>query len=142
VPVHTAWDLGHRHSTAIWFFQMVGPEVRIIDFYENHGQYADHYCGVVSARGYLQGKDFVPHDARVHEWGTGKTRLETSIALGRKPVLVPEHKIEDGINAAHMMLKRAWFDEVKCAPGLEALRQHRVDYDEKTRSFKKTAKED
>jgi phage terminase large subunit len=38
VPVHTAWDLGHRHSTAIWFFQVVGPEVRIIDFYENHGQ--------------------------------------------------------------------------------------------------------
>ena len=33
-------------------------------------------------------KDFVPHDARVHEWGTGKTRLETLIALGRKPVLV------------------------------------------------------
>jgi hypothetical protein len=93
VPVHTAWDIGHRHSTAIWFFQVVGPEVRIIDFYD-HGQYADHYCSVVSARGYLQGKDFVPHDARVHEWGTGKTRLETLIALGRKPVLVPEHKVE------------------------------------------------
>jgi phage terminase large subunit len=111
VPVHTAWDLGHRHSTAIWFFQMVGPEVRIIDFYENHGQYADHYCSVVSARGYRQGKDFVLHDARVHEWGTGKTRLETLIALGRNPVLVPDHKVEDGINAAHLMSKRVWFDE-------------------------------
>jgi phage terminase large subunit len=65
-------------STAIWFFQVIGPEVRIIDFYENHGQYADHYCGVV------------PHDARVHERGTGKTRLDTLIALGRKPVLVPD----------------------------------------------------
>ena len=42
VPVHTAWDIGHRHSTAIWFFQVAGPDVRIIDFYENHGQYADH----------------------------------------------------------------------------------------------------
>jgi hypothetical protein len=73
--------------------------VRIIDFYENHGQYADHYCSVVSARGYLQGKDIVPYDARVHEWGTGKTRLETLIALGGKPVLVPDHKVEDGINA-------------------------------------------
>ena len=116
--------------------------MRIIDFYENHGQYADHYCGVVSARGYLQGKDFVPHDARVHEWGTGKTRLETLIALGRKPVLVPEHKIEDGINAGHEMFKRVWFDEARCAPGLETLRQHRVDYNEKTRAFKKTVKED
>ena len=121
---------------------MIGPEVRVIDFYENHGQHADHYCGVVSARGYLQGKDFVPHDAKVHEWGTGKTQLETLIALGRKPVLVPEHKIEDGINAAHMMFKRVWFDEAKCAAGLEALRQYRCDYDEKLRAFKKTPKED
>ena len=82
------------------------PEVRIVDFYEDHGQYADHYCSVVSARGYRQGNDYVPHDARVHEWGTGKTRLETLIALGRKPVLVPDHKVEDGINAAHLMFKR------------------------------------
>jgi phage terminase large subunit len=34
------------------------------------------------------------------------------------------------------------FDEARCAPGLEALRQYRVDYDEKLRSFKKTPKED
>src|ERR1700730_1941841 len=34
IPVHTAWDLGHRHSTAIWFFHVVGPEVRVIDFDE------------------------------------------------------------------------------------------------------------
>jgi phage terminase large subunit len=64
------------------------------------------------------------------------------IALGRKPVIVPEHKIKDGINTAHLMFKRVWFNEAKCAPGLEALRQHRVDYHEKTRAFKKTAKED
>jgi phage terminase large subunit len=56
--------------------------------------------------------------------------------------LAGSRRFEDGINAAHLMFKRAWFDEVKCAPGLEALRQHRVDYDEKTRAFKKTAKED
>jgi phage terminase large subunit len=58
------------------------------------------------------------------------------IALGRKPQLVPEHKIEDGVNAAHMMFKRVWFDEVRCAPGLEALRQYRVDYDEKLRAYR------
>jgi hypothetical protein len=96
----------------------------------------------VSARAYRQGNDYVPHDARVHERGTGKTRLETLIALGRKPVLVPEHKIEDGINAGHEIFKRVWFDESRCAPGLEALRQYRVDYDEKLRPFKKTPKED
>ena len=56
--------------------------------------------------------------------------------------LVLDHKIEDGINAAHMMFKCIWFDEARCAPGLEALRQYRVDYDEKARAFKTTPKED
>ena len=76
---------------------------------------------IVAARGYLQGIDYVPHDARVH--GTGKTRLETLIARGRKPQVVAEHKIEDGINAAHLLFERAWFDETRCAAGLECLRQ-------------------
>jgi hypothetical protein len=82
-----------------------------------------------------------PRKAFPGEW-RDTARLETLIALGRKPQLVPEHKIEDGVNAVHMLFPRAWFDEAKCAPGLEALRQHRVDCDEKTRAFKKTAKED
>ena len=44
-------------------------------------------------------------------------------------MLVPDPKVEDGINAAHMMSKRVWFDEARCAQGFEAFRQHRVDYD-------------
>jgi hypothetical protein len=35
--VYTAWDLGIGDSTAIWFAQTIGREVRIIDFYENSG---------------------------------------------------------------------------------------------------------
>ncbi len=142
VPVHTAWDLGHRHSTAIWFFQVVGAEIRVIDFYMNNGKYADHYCAELNARPYEYGSDYVPHDAKVHEWGTGKTRIETLQSLGRRPVLIPEHKIEDGQNAVHLMLERTWFDANRCKAGLEALRQHRVDYDEKNAAFKKSPKED
>ena len=32
--VDTAWDLGVGDSTAIWFSQSVGREVRLIDYYE------------------------------------------------------------------------------------------------------------
>jgi hypothetical protein len=32
--VWTFWDLGIRDSTAIWFVQVVGREIRIIDYYE------------------------------------------------------------------------------------------------------------
>ena len=32
VPVHTAWDLGFGDSTAIWFFQICGKEIHVIDY--------------------------------------------------------------------------------------------------------------
>src|SRR5215831_6175534 len=33
VPVHTAWDLGHSDQTAIWMFQRVGFEHRLVDYF-------------------------------------------------------------------------------------------------------------
>jgi phage terminase large subunit len=142
LPVQTAWDLGHRDSTAIWFFQTVGSEIRVIDFYENHGQGLPHYASVLASKGYRYSDDWVPHDAKVHELGTGKTRIETLISLGRNPKLVADHEVIDGINAARMTLPVCWFDKYRCADGIEALRQYRTEFDEKVRAFKKTPRHD
>lgn len=138
LPVHTAWDLGIGDSMAIWFFQITGKEIRIIDHYESHGHGLPHYAGVLAAKPYRYGVDWVPHDAKVRELGTGKTRLETLDSLGRKPKLVPGHKVDDGINAARLTLSHCWFDAHNCKDGLEALRQYRADFDEKARTFKST----
>jgi len=142
LPVHTAWDLGIGDSTAIWFFQVVGSEIRVIDHYEAHGQGLPHYAGVLAAKGYRYGEDYVPHDAKVRELGTGRTRIETLQQLGRNPKLVPQHKIMDGINAARLSMPVVWFDRFKCADGIEALRQYRADFDEKTRAFKDAPRHD
>lgn len=141
VPVHTAWDLGIGDSTAIWCFQMVGGEIRFVDFYEAHGQPLAHYAAELKARGY-HGDDWVPHDAKVRELSTGRTRVETLQQLQRKPRLVPDHKVEDGINAARVSFPRMWFDETRCKYGLEALRQYRTEFDEKAKVFKNAPKHD
>jgi phage terminase large subunit len=135
LPVHCAWDLGIGDSTSIWLAQFVGSEIRVIDFYENDSQPLSHYAEILAGKGYRYGSDFVPHDAKVRELGTGKTRVETLAELGRKPALVPNATIEDGINAVRVVMPRCWFDRSKCAVGLEALRQYRRDYDEKKRNF-------
>jgi len=142
LPVYTAWDLGIGDSTAIWFFQVAGNEVRFIDHYESHNQPLAHYVAVCKAKPYKYADDWVPHDAKVRELGTGRTRVETLKELGCKPRLVPNHKIEDGINACRVNFTRFWFDEVKCRYGLEALRQYRSDYDDKLKTFKNTPKHD
>jgi hypothetical protein len=58
------------------------------------------------------------------------------------PRLVPNHKVEDGINAARVGFPRFWFDQTKCKYGLEALRQYRTEFDEKLKVFKNTPKHD
>jgi len=142
LPVHTAWDLGIGDSTAIWMFQVVASEIRVIGHYEAHGHGLAHYAAVLSALKYRWGDDWVPHDAKVRELGTGRTRIETLQELGRKPKLVPNHKIGDGINAARLTMPIVWFDRFKCADGIEALRQYRADFDEKTRAFKDAPRHD
>ena len=130
LPVHTAWDLGIGDSTAIWFFQVAGNEIRVIDFYESTGQGLPHYAAVLATKGYAYGFDWVPHDAKVRELGTGRTRVETLKALGRKPKLVPGHTLMDGINAVRETLPTCWFDAEKTDYGLDALRQYRSEYKE------------
>lgn len=142
LPVHTSWDLGIGDSTAIWFFQIAPGELRIIDCYENHGQPLKHYVAEIEARGYQQGDDWLPHDAKVRSLETGRTRAETLLALGRKPRIAPQQKLMDGINAVRMVLPVCWFDQDKCRDGIEALRHYRTEYDERTKSFKDNPRHD
>jgi hypothetical protein len=50
--------------------------------------------------------------------------------------------VEDGINAARLAFSRIWFDRDRCAAGLEALRQYRADFDERTKAFKDRPRHD
>jgi phage terminase large subunit len=136
LPVHTAWDLGIGDSTAIWFFQVVGAELHVIDYYEASGYGLKHYASVLSARGYNFGTEYLPHDGWAKEMGTGRSRVETlNEMLNRFPHRVPQQSVNDGINAARITLGKTWFDAAKCYDGLEALRAYRADYDEKAKVF-------
>jgi hypothetical protein len=128
--VWTAWDLGIRDATAIWFAQVVGREIRIIDYYEAAGVDLGHYVREINAKPYVYAGHIVPHDAQARELGTGKSRLEVLESLGLKTItLAPLHRIEDGINAVRVFIPKCWLDEQKCRRGLDALKLYRSDYD-------------
>lgn len=136
LKVHTAWDLGVGDSTAIWFVQQSGKEIRIIDYYESSGVGLDHYAKVLGGKQYVYGDHILPHDVQVKDLGTGRSREETLRSLGISPKIIPAQSVEDGINAARLVIPRCWFDADKCKRGIEALRQYRRDYDEKLKNFK------
>ncbi len=135
VPVHTAWDLGIGDSTAIWFAQQVGKEVRIVDYYEASGVGLDHYAKVLQAKGFVWGDHIVPHDASVRELGSGKSRIETLAALGIKVRIAPRLGVDDGINAARLLLARCWFDKSRTVDGVELLKQYRRAWNEERKCF-------
>ncbi len=137
-PVYTAWDLGVRDSTAIWFFQPLAGGVNVVDYYEASGVGVDHYAEVVRGKPYKMGPCLVPHDAKVKEWGSGRTRVEIMQGLGLKPELVPDHRLMDGIQAGRTTIPLARFDRAKCADGIEALKQYRAEYDEERKVLKPT----
>lgn len=145
-PVLTAWDLGVRDSTAIWFFQPLAGGLHVVDFYEASGVGLDHYADVLRERarerGYRLGPCLVPHDAKVKEWGSGRTRLEQMEALQLEPQIVPDHRLMDGIGAARETLARVRFDRARCADGIEALKQYRADYDETMKVLKPVPRHD
>jgi hypothetical protein len=135
--VYTAWDLGISDSTAIWFAQMVGREIHLVDYYEASGVDLGHYVRELNRRDYVYGGHILPFDAQARELGTGKTRLEVLESLGlRQTTIAVQHRVEDGINAVRTILPRCWFDVRKCTRGVDALKLYRAEYDDKLQTLR------
>lgn len=139
-PVHRSWDIGVRDDTSIWWWQAVGSQVYVLDCYTNSGVGVDHYASVIEQRrathGWQDGTDYVPHDARVKEWGTGRTRVETMLSLGLKPQVVSQAGLLDGINATRQTLTRCVFHPRTEEQGISALEQYRREWDDDRKVFR------
>lgn len=136
VPVYTAWDLGFNDTTSIWFYQLVGTEIHVIDYIEDSGKGLEFYVNAINSRNYLIDRHFLPHDANVHDLGSGKTRIETlrELGIGRTEVL-EKLPVDDRISATRLTIPRCWFNGVKCEDGLASLRNYQKKWDDKRQCF-------
>lgn len=163
-PVFTGWDLGYDDDTAIWWYQVIGGEVRLLEYYYNNGKSVDHYCSqllgvdvtidVVNGKlkvaygqpidelkhrtYYNYGSINVPHDAKAKTLAAqGKSIQEQlSVVFGWSKVrVIPTLSIEDGIQATRKLLGRAYID-TGCEEGIEAVRQYHREWDDSKKMFK------
>lgn len=143
IPVHTAWDFGHGANMAVWCFQILpGPWIHLVDFVSEPGWYFADYLKDVNHRGY-HGIDYVPHDAAVPDFTSGRTRIQLMIDAGRKPAEpIPAMNVDEGINAAKLTLPKCRFAADTCAMGIEGLQQYRQEYDAKLKVFRNTPRHD
>lgn len=140
-PVNTAWDLGRTDATAIWFYQIVSGEIRVIDYYEANLKEIPEYAAVIRKKAkegkYRYATHWLPHDAKPKRLGMGGKSIMQQLQdenIGRMQI-IPRQDIQDGIQAARATLPKVFFHKTNCEVGLEALRSYHYEYDEDKKIF-------
>lgn len=137
-PVVSAWDLGMSDSTAIWTMQMCGREPHILGFYQESGRDLSHFVEWLSKLPYANrfGAHLLPHDSKVRELGTGKTRIESLRGMGMRNLkIVPKLPKDQQIEAGRQLLPKCWFNEESTADGRKALRNYSFAFDQKRKVY-------
>jgi hypothetical protein len=145
----TAWDLGYSDDTAIWWFQVVYGELRILDYHSSNGHQVSYYTDLLNSKerefGYKYGNHYLPHDARAKTLASGGKSIIEQIS-SKIPLtslkIVPSLSLQDGIQATRLALMRSWFDAERCQEGIECLRQYQREYDEDKKVFRDKPKHD
>jgi phage terminase large subunit len=142
-PVHTAWDIGFGDSTAIVFWQEIGGELRIIDFYEAQGEGIAHYAKKIQEKSYVYGSHYMPHDAGSGSIQTGRTLSDVAYEVGIKTIVLErEVDLQTGIEGVRSLLSVAFIDETKCRHLIKCLENYHKKYNEKTQAYSETPMHD
>ncbi len=126
--VHTCWDLGSPRHTVVWYFQILGREIRMIDCDMGREETITERAARMFNRGFTYGRHLLPHDANQTE-RTGLT-LRDELARAGLPsaslTVVPRtQSVWIGINHALEMFNAISFRSPQCDNGVEALSAYR-----------------
>ncbi len=146
IPVDTAFDLGRTDDTAIWFRQIVGREIRLVDHHSSNGKDVEFYVQLLLEKakelGVTYGTHYLPHDARPRTLAAGGKSILQQFhdaaklypSLGRF-VIGKRLDVQEGIMAARKTFPYCRFDEKRCAKGLASLRQYHRQWDDEKKMF-------
>jgi hypothetical protein len=140
LQVHTFWDLGINDAMTIWFVQATGKEIRLINYYENNNFGMAHYIDYLNKFKVDQkchyGEHYAPHDIKVRELMSGKSRQDTAREMGINFRVVKQHRVIDGIEAVRRLFPRFWFDDSRCARGIDCIASYHREFSEKDGVYK------
>ena len=130
LPVVAALDLGHRDLMPVVFAQEVGTETRIIGHKTYQFTSLPDMLTDWRSLPFPVDRVILPHDARVRELGSGKTRQEVFEGRGYQTVIAPNQSLLEGIEGVRLFLPHVWIDQSSCALLFEALSGYRSEYKE------------
>lgn len=138
--VHTVWDLGWSDATAVWFFQILNGEIRILDYWEQNFAEPKDLVKMLLTKAkknsFKYETHYFPHDAAFKlQAAAGKSMFEQLAQMGVKGKIMPSTTTNNSINAGRVALNNAWFDMDNCVEGVERLRGWRYAFSSKNQIF-------
>lgn len=120
---------------AIWDMQFVAREIRVLNYYEAVGQPIGHHLHWMRENKYTPGNTriILPHDGDNNDRVYDVSYRSAFEEAGYDVDVVPNQGTGAAklrIEAARRLFPRIWFDEEKCAPGIDALGWYHEKRDE------------
>lgn len=139
-----SFDLGMGNSTIVWFFQETPAGIRVINVNEyKRTSLPDIVADIRNdeqTTKYALSQWIFPHDIRVQEMGTGKTRKQILEDIGVEVTIAPgptEVSRDDGIEMVLNALPTMYFDKKNCAQGIKALKRYQTEFNPSKKVFSK-----
>jgi phage terminase large subunit len=133
LPFKAFWDIGIRDATSIWIAQLSGQSIKVLDYYEAVGQPLGSHLEWLRSHGYQTATCILPHDGARADM-ISAVRFEDHIRSAGFAVETVENQGKGAalkrVEAARRLFPRIWFDELRCAGGLDALGWYHEKRDE------------
>jgi phage terminase large subunit len=129
LPIKSWWDLGgagaQADAMAIWIGQVVGHQIRLLDYIEGVGQPLAFYTELLRSRGWAKCICILPHDGMTTNAVTGN-RYWQHLAQAEFDVPAPIENQGPGaammrIESARRVFPKVWFNEDTTEAGRDAL---------------------
>ena len=122
------WGAGGWDDTSVRFFQIFGNEIRWIDYREWSWYWMLYVLSnIISQKPYKYAAHIWPHDMRVHEQMSGKTRLAVAKEAWYDFVLVesPAWAVSARIDIVRNLFSNMWIDSKNCLAWLNRIKNYK-----------------
>ena len=152
-PVDTGWDLGRTDDTAIWFRQLVGRQIDVLDHFasafmdicndaEPHKSLVHVLLKKRTELKITYGTHWLPHDARPRTLAAGGKSIlqqfmdaaKTYPELGRFAI-APRLDRQEGIAAGRATFPFCRFHQTRTEKGVRHLREYHRAWDDEKKMF-------
>jgi phage terminase large subunit len=139
LPILLFVDIGgtgaKSDAFAIWAAQIVGREVRVLNYYEQQGQPVGAHLEWLRSQGYTPNKAriYLPHDGKIQDRIYDVSYESAFGAAGYEVEVIPNQGKGAAalrIAAGRRIFPSCWFHEPTCQPGIDALGWYHEKRDE------------